>query len=112
MADPKVPAEYRNPAAVYRLPSQPLQVSYRAADCTASAKSDNPGFQCGNTFLKVHGGKRFLLVPQGNAVGPLLFAVIDKDGKRTVLPPPKMEVLMSPIDSDFVDVHGGDGDCR
>ncbi len=115
MANSKVPAEYRNPAAVYRLPvsHQHLQVSYRHAACTPSAKSDNPGFQCGDAFLKVHGtNKNFLLLPQGKPSGPLLFATIDKAGKRVPLATPKEELLMSPIDSDFVDIHGGDKDCR
>lgn len=110
-----IPEAYRNPSAVYRMPAPAaeLAVTYNGAACRAAADPAHAGFQCGNTFLKVHGSPRqYLLVPAGQIRHTLLLARIDAAGRQAPLPTPERELLMHPIASDFVDVHGGDGDCR
>lgn len=114
MAETKVPVEYQNPSAVYRFPinQRSVTVSYKGAACQL-VSNQNPGFKCADTFIKLHGyNKSFLLVPSGRSAGPLLFSALDAKGIRVALSAPKQEMLMSPITSDFVDVHNGDSDCR
>lgn len=105
--------EYQNPSAVYKLPtsSTELQVEYNNTTCTAQTQNEKTtGYQCADVFLKSHSG--YLLVPHGQEVSSIKFFKTVSETVSELLPTPKKEMLMNPIEGDFVDVHGGERDSR
>ena len=105
--------EFKTPAAIYKLPVNPenLIVEYNEITCTESKTEESVnGFNCNDVFLKVQ--SNYLLVPAGQQISSIKFFKRVSKNVFELLPIPKKELLMSPIDSDFVDVHGGDRDSR
>lgn len=109
----EVEKKFQNPGAVYSLPTdKDVQVEFDGQKCQASPDSNNPGFQCGDNFLKVVGHqRRFLLVQSGLQSRSVKYFVTDSNGTKTEVIEPTPEELMSPITGDFVDVRGR-LDCR